>query len=44
MTSPPLTLLRLIALPELASEILEYIYPPHILRLRLINKSFEELC
>ncbi|KAK3836361.1 MAG: hypothetical protein JOS17DRAFT_787536 [Linnemannia elongata] len=44
MTSPPPTLFRLIALPELASEILKYLCNPHLLRLRLVNKAFEELC
>ena len=44
MTAPPLTLLQVVALPELATEILKYLWPKDLLRLRLVSKAFSDLC
>lgn len=41
---PPPPLLNLLSLPELSSEVLQYLWPSQILTLRLVSKSFEALC
>jgi hypothetical protein len=37
-------ILQLIAIPEIACEVLQYLWPSQLLTLRLVNKAFEELC
>ncbi|KAG0295443.1 hypothetical protein BGZ96_011719 [Linnemannia gamsii] len=49
MTSPPppssnIPLHQTFAIPELACEVLKYLWPSQHLTLRLVNKAFDELC
>ncbi|KAG9068288.1 hypothetical protein KI688_010554 [Linnemannia hyalina] len=41
---PPPPLLKLLSLPELSSEVLQYLWPSQILTLRLVSKTLEILC
>ncbi|KAF9146056.1 hypothetical protein BGX30_004749 [Mortierella sp. GBA39] len=41
---PPPPLLKLLSLPELSSEVLQYLWPSQILTLRLVSKTLEVLC